>query len=61
MEFPFDVISAEEYDAAAGKLWATDRVRCAGSSIREFDTAVDEDTVREALGHLARGDGDTGT
>ena len=52
MEFPFDVISAEEYArqrASYGPL--TDALRRLIDS--GIHTAVDEDTVREALGHLA--------
>ncbi len=52
MEFPFDIISAEEYArqrASYGPL--TDALRRLIDS--GIHTAVDEDTVREALGHLA--------
>ena len=52
MDFPFDVISAEEYArqrASYGPL--TDALRRLIDS--GIHTAVDEDTVREALGHLA--------
>ncbi len=52
MDFPFDIISAEEYArqrASYGPL--TDALRRLIDS--GIHTAVDEDTVRDALGHLA--------
>ncbi len=52
MDFPFDIISAEEYArqrASYGPL--TDALRRLIDS--GIHTAVDEDTVQEALGHLA--------